>query len=406
MSPTPFYDNDVHEIFYDANCINLQPSEIVAQSTIKNDNQLSVLNINIRSLSKNFNLLLALLKQSKIRYSIIIISETWLHDADNSLFNIPDYNHISLNRDSIRGGGLRIYHHQSIKFIHIDNHLTGVHDSHECLSCEFSLPNNCKLNIVAIYRPPNKSLRSFINDLKSKNVVHNNTQSNNIKIIAGDMNIAYNSDLTKLPRIHQEYFETFTSNSFKFHITKPTRFGRAGNNDTIIDHIWSNCFLNSFAFTINHKISDHIPAAVIFDYKIPSKPIKLKFFDFSFQNIEKFFPQKRNIFEPLINHSYQINDVETSTNHISFELLEIAKKYFPIRSQQISYKKLKTPWLTKYMIKCLRIKHKLFEQYKQHQIQYSVFRNYSNLLRKIINQSKAIYEKNLLNELSGNTRGI
>ena len=169
---------------------------------------------------------------------------------------------------------------------------------------------------------------------------------------------------------------------------------------------YSNCFLNSFAFTINHKISDHIPAAVIFDYEIPNKPMKLKFFDFSCDNIEKFFPQKKMIFEPLIKYSYRINEIETSTNHISSELFDIAKKYFPIRTQQISYKKLKTPWLSKYMIKCLRNKHKLFEQYKHQKIEYSVFRNYSNLLRKIINRSKTIYEKNLLNEPSGNTRGI
>ena len=407
MSSNAFYDDDIDEIFYDTNCINIQPAEIAMQSPIKGDNQFSILNLNIRSLSKNFNMLLALLKLSRIRYSIIVISETWLHDVDNSLFNIPDYNHISLNRcNSMKGGGLRIYYHHSIKFIQIDSRLTGVHDSHECLSCEFSLINKTKLHIVAIYRPPNKSLRSFMNEIKSRKVNHNDIQSNNIKIIAGDMNIAYDSDVTKLPRIQQEYFETFRSNSFKFHITKPTRLGRAGNNDTIIDHIWSNCFLDSFAFTINYKISDHIPAAVLFDYEIPTKPIKLKFFDFSCQNIETFFPEKRNIFEPLINYSYQINDVETSTDHISSELYQIAKKHFPIRSQQISYKKLNTPWLTKYMIKCLRNKHKLFEQYKHHKIQYSVFRNYSNLLRKLINRSKTIYEKNLLNDLSGNTRGI
>ena len=407
MSSIALNDINVDELFFDSACININPSKIIHESPIKGKNQFSILNINIRSLSKNFGLLLTLLKLSKIEYTIIVITETWLHDSDNSLFNIPGYDNVSLNRlDSNKGGGIRIYYHQSIKFIKTDTDLSGISDSHECLSCEFYMANKYKLQIIGIYRPPKNNIRSFINHIKSKNIAHNPMNTKNIKIIAGDMNIAYNENFSNLPRNCQEYFEIFTSNSFKFHITKPTRLGRAGSKDTSIDHIWSNSFMDSFPFTINYKISDHIPCAVTFDYNIPTKPQKVKFFDFSLENIENFVPTKRKIFEPLIKYSFQIDNVDPSTNHIFSEIMAITKKYFPVRTQQISYKKMKTPWLTKYMIKSLRTKHKLFEMYKNHEIEYHVFRNFSNILRRLINQSKSNYERRLLNDLSGNTRGI
>ena len=407
MAANVLDDTNIDELFFESNCIDITPSQLIDEAPTKSKNPLSILNVNIRSLSKNFNLLLTLLTLSKIQYTIIVITETWLHDFDDTLFNIPDYEHISLNRkNNKKGGGLRIYFNQSIKFININTKLTGLHESHECLAAEFSMDDKYTINVVGIYRPPKSNINSFIKYIKSKKVAHNSFKPNEIKIVAGDMNIPYHENPSNLPRTHQNYFELFTSNSFKFHITKPTRLGRAGTNDTIIDHTWSNCFLDSYAFTINYKISDHIPSAVVFDHDIPVQLKKVKFFNFNAENTDKFIPQIPSIFQPLINYSFRIVDTDDSTNHIFNEIMNLAKKNFPIKTQQISSKRQKSPWLKKNMVKCLRIKHKLFELYKNKLIQYGVFRNFSNNIRNIINRSKAIYERNVLNELSGNTRGI
>ena len=400
-------DDNIDELFFESNCIDINPSQLRNEAHTKSKNPLSIININIRSLSKNFNLLLTLLTLSKTQYTFIVITETWLHDFDDTLFSIPDYEHISLNRkQNKKGGGVRIYFHKSIKFLNIDTKLTGLHDSHESLAAVFSMDAKYIINIIGIYRPPKNNVSSFIKYIKSKKLAQNNFSPNEIKIVAGDMNIPYNVNFSNIPRNHQEYFELFTSNSFKFHITKPTRLGRIGTNDTVIDHIWSNCFFDSFAFSINYKISDHIPRAVVFDHDIPLQLRKVKFFNFSLDNTNKFIPKIPTVFEPLVDYSFRIVNTEESTNHIFSEILKIAKKYFPVKTQQISDKRQKSPWLKKNMIKCLRIKHKLFELYKNKVIQYGVFRSFSNNIRNIINRSKTIYERNILNELSGNTRGI
>ena len=405
MSSNLPIDTDIDEVFFDLNCINVNPSAILQKIPITNRTQFSIININVRSLAKNFGLLLSLLKISKMQYTIIVLTETWLKDSDDTLFNIPGYEHISVNRrDSETGGGLRIYYSTSINFIATNEKLTGIHDSHECLSAEFNIDKKYKLHVIGIYRPPKSNIKSFIKHLKENKITHNPNDTNIIKIVAGDMNIAYNLHNLNIPRDHQAYFELFTSNAFKFHITKPTRLGMRGNRDTIIDHIWSNCLIDSHSFTINFKISDHLPNAVIFNHNISTKPSTSKFYDFSIGNLENFMKNKRNAFQPLIDHN--IVDIEYSMFHLYEEILKITKNYFPVCSKQSTSRHLNTPWLTRNMKKCLRRKHKLYELYKNNKIQYSIYKDFSCILRKIINYSKANYEKDLLNDLGGNSKEI
>ena len=325
-------DIDVDEVFFDSSCININPSDITKKIAIQNKDQLSILNINIRSLAKNFTMLLTLLKMSKINYSIIIITETWLKDSDDGLFNIPGYNHISLCRKgSDLGGGLRLYYRQSIKLIALDNKLTGIHDSHECLSCDFNMNNKYNLKIIGLYRPPKNNINSFIQHIKNNGLAQNSADPNFIKVIAGDMNIPYCPNNFTSPRSHKEYSELFVSKAFRFHITKPTRIGTRGNRDSIIDHIWSNCFSNSTSFTINYKMSDHLPTAVILDYKVYTEPQTSTFYDFSMKNMINFIGQKHVAFKPLLE--YDIKSMNVSTNHIFNGLMNMAKKYFPIRKK-------------------------------------------------------------------------
>ena len=114
-----------------------------------------------------------------------------------------------------------------------------------------------------------------------------------------------------------------------------------------------------------------------------------------------FIGQKRVAFKPLLE--YDIESMNVSTNHIFNELMNMAKKYFLIRKKQST---TKTPWLTRNMIRCLRQKHLLFKSYKSGKINHSVYKRFSNILRMTISVSKTIYERNLLHDLSGDSRRI
>ena len=76
-------------------------------------NKFNSLVLNIRSLSKNFDHLLPYISSFDLSFDLIILTETWLSDSNDSQFEpfeIPAYSHISLNRTTKRGGGIRIYY--------------------------------------------------------------------------------------------------------------------------------------------------------------------------------------------------------------------------------------------------------------------------------------------------------
>ena len=392
------------DMFFETNCLNINPSQISKQITNSNSNKLSILNINIRSVPKNFNMLLSLLSISKIQYTVIVLTETWLKDSDDSLYNITGYSHISLNRkNGHKGGGVRIYFSTAIKLITIDNNLTGIFDSHECLSCELALDKKQKLHIIGIYRPPKCNIKKFNKHLKTNKISKNNSNSDIIKIIIGDMNIPYFANNIHNSRDQTEYFDLFISNLFKFHITKPTRLGKNGTNDSIIDHIWSNYFSESQSFTVNYKISDHLPNLVILDYNICSKPSKSIFFNFNENNVTKFLKNKANEFYHLMKMEF--ND-SGSTEYCWNEIMRITKKYFPIKTKQTSTKKRSAPWLTKNMRDCINTKHKLYKLYKSYKLDYNIYLMFSNILRKTITLARNLHERKSFANLAGNTRGI
>ena len=65
---------------------------------------LTVLNVNIRSLRANFFQLCAFLTQLRCPVKVIVVTESFLDDATSNLYNIPSYKKIYINRPSLGGG--------------------------------------------------------------------------------------------------------------------------------------------------------------------------------------------------------------------------------------------------------------------------------------------------------------
>ena len=88
-------------------------------STAEDDN-FSLLHINIRSMSKNFEKLKSLLLNMNFEFKIICLTETWCKsddDKNNSLFQIPNYSLIHQARqDEKKGGGVCIFIQKSLNY--------------------------------------------------------------------------------------------------------------------------------------------------------------------------------------------------------------------------------------------------------------------------------------------------
>ena len=73
----------------------------------------SILHLNIRSIKKNFKLLLSTLDFS---FTVIRFSETWFDCLHNSVYDLSKYVNKYQIRSDRRGGGISIYINSSIKF--------------------------------------------------------------------------------------------------------------------------------------------------------------------------------------------------------------------------------------------------------------------------------------------------
>jgi hypothetical protein len=124
---------------------------------------LSILQLNCRSLKKNFECLVNLLEHFEQNPSIISLSETWLRDSDQtSLYSLSGYTLISKPRkNNRRGGGVGLYISNLLSFTERDN-LSSLLDD-VCEYCVIEIFNSQAPNIIIIslYRPPDLDMNLF-----------------------------------------------------------------------------------------------------------------------------------------------------------------------------------------------------------------------------------------------------
>ena len=98
-----------------SNCLYLTSTEFNKIPPLCSDT-FSSLHINIRSLPKHFDDLSEFLLTLNRSFSIIAVSETWLHRSNSDLFHLPGYHFISSHREHKAGGGVGIYIQSHLKF--------------------------------------------------------------------------------------------------------------------------------------------------------------------------------------------------------------------------------------------------------------------------------------------------
>ncbi len=94
------------------------------------NSNVQILHVNIRSLPYNYNEFLSFIQRQEIGYNIILLTETWLTDADDQLYPIPGYSHLSINRLNRKGGGIRIYYLADLT-VNKCHKTSGIFNSHE-----------------------------------------------------------------------------------------------------------------------------------------------------------------------------------------------------------------------------------------------------------------------------------
>ena len=127
-------------------CSYLFPNEIESfLSKKENSETVNAKHVNISSLSKNFDNLLDILRDSNSSFDVLCITETWCFDStlkNNTNLHLPNFDIISQERKTNkRCGGVLIYIHKSLA-CNLRNDLCVSGKGKEILTIEISKEND------------------------------------------------------------------------------------------------------------------------------------------------------------------------------------------------------------------------------------------------------------------------
>ena len=261
--------------------------------------KLSVLSVNVRSIKGKFNEILSCLSSLKGKITFIIITETWLNEDCDSLFEIDGYKSCSIYRNGCQGGGIKLFYLEHIN-IQIVDEFTSISGPCESLFVTATVPGYGRLGILGIYRPPNRPIRDFLSYMET--FLSNYGRSSCILI--GDFNL----NIDKQQGYVLEYINLLISFGFYNEIDKYTYVSPITNVEkTCLDHVWHNCTnTKRLSYVIQPCFADHNAISVIFDANIGQKPLEIKFRDFFERNIEAYL---RNIYEIFIGIRVHNGDI-------------------------------------------------------------------------------------------------
>ena len=259
--------------------------------------------INIRSLAKKFDAFVQLLNDCRQKFSIIALSETWLHsESPINLFEIPGYTFVHKNRISGAGGGVAIYINNDLKFSIVNTN----ENSFESLFLKVDISAKKFALVGVIYKPPTFSIVNFNSDLARLLTSFRNL-SNDLYIL-GDFNINL---LERDTNMHvSNVYNTLSSFSLLPCIDKPTRITQ--NTATLIDNILISNLNESYTCGILvTDISDHLPVFIICSTLLDGNKQSPKLLkrDTSVENIAKLrvYLKELNwgcIYNPDVNATY------------------------------------------------------------------------------------------------------
>ena len=363
------------------------------------DNSLSMLNININSIPKNFdNFMLGSVNVLNFSFDILTFCETKLNDVIDELYTIDGYQKFT-NNNSRNSGGLAIFIKNNFSNVVIRKDLERKLSYIETLFIEFKL-NRRSVVVGVIYKIPNSNINDFLETLDQ--ITSTLADENKTIYLMGD----YNFNLLNHHSLHIESFINIMHSNNLFNvITKPTRVVRG--SATLIDHIWTNDYNNCLKNGILYdNTSDHFPIFSFFRYNLNnlnncnSKLINYRVFNN--ENINNFKLELQQVDWTL---TYSSSDSNVAYNNFILIFRSLFDKNFPLKTKQVSLKTSNKPYITPHIKSLIKEKNKMQKLYSKWPITYGCsFRRLRNKLNETIRIAKNNYYKSELSNTVGDPR--
>lgn len=360
---------------------------------------MSILMINIRSCSKNFDHFVSVFCKYLTYFTCIVMTETWLTQDRDNIFNIEGFNCINLYRSNY-GGGIKIYVKDSVK-TKVLNDFTVMNELLEMLTIEI-LFHNHKFLLSAVYHPPTSFPAKNIGFVDLFTLYLNQLTNQKIPlIIAGDLNI------NLLNPSNTFYGDMFIKNLFEVGmkplVTIPTRVNMDNivTRFSIIDHIWVSEWLGSdHTMVLPIDITDHFPIVCVISTALNHVP------HITASKRRRLVASGKETFRVLLSNIHVNitgNDINTIYNEYFHKVFQGYNMALPIDSY--TRKSTHCPaWLTPKLKECIKKKEKLYKAYLKGRIAKGDYTTFRNRVTNLIRRSKSLYYAKLLFENSNNMK--
>ena len=367
-----------------------------------NDDDLVILNLNIRGLYSKIGKLVYLIDHvlSDKTPDIITLSETWMTNHTPK-FTIPGYKLYHSNRVGRRGGGVGVLVKQNLssrELLEIPTQINGI----EACSVEIKT-NKGPLGILSLYRPPNTSPMNFAKNFET---IVKKAKKHCMELVIG---LDHNLDFLKATKHNptNDFIEKILDLNLLPSITRPTRITKSSAtliDNIIVDH--KHCeYLDSFV--VIDDISDHLPCVVVLKEMLMNKRSKRKI-------------TSRDLREKCLTRLQQsLRDIKWNTDSQTVDQLAesfhelLTKKidqFCPVRTRQINYSSMrKEPWLTTGIMSSIAKAKKLYKNSLMKNVtnkERNKYIQYNRTLQRTKRASKKQYYYDKCTEFKNNTRKL
>jgi Reverse transcriptase (RNA-dependent DNA polymerase) len=371
-------------------CRNTQITDNI-HSWLEKRRGLTLLHLNIRSIRKHWDELCIVLDSQLGKFDILVLTEISLSEINNE-FSLQGYNVYGKTRETKKGGGVLLYIKEDITFKIINCKFINF----EGVSGVLRLRDNMEVQLIAVYRPPDKSKVNFVSEL---DMYLNNCKGKRV-IYVGDINI---NTMNEDDYCVQSYENVMAANGMYMCINGVTREECVLGNVTrsCIDHIYTSIRgLQIDSVIYQTKITDHYMIAVDVYNDNPAKT--------NGNNCKKFLKKyicedtlKRTFREIDWTKSLQGNDCNEKYKNIVTTFTDCYAKSSYTREHE-NRKTVRKEWMSAELLEQIGKRDKLFQKWKNcrstlrstYMNDYKIIRNE---LSKKIKSTKIEYYKKKIN---------
>lgn len=356
---------------------------------ISNAEELIILHVNVRSIDKNFELLNILIEKMNSKPNIIVCSETWKINS-LSLYKIEGYNAFYNQSYLNKADGVLMYVEDNI------NATVSIEEvnSLKILNATIKGDNDDMIKISGIYRSHKIPKLEFINCM-NEFIINNKLLKNHY--IIGDFNV----DTLNTDHESESYLNNFLQNKYVPKFFTITRSNDSGGGSCIDNAFEKSADIESTAYKLNYKLTDHNPLVITMKFKSVNLPQD--------QNTKNVINYKKLI-KTLKKSNWQAlfhQNPELYMNNLIEHITTSIQLSTSVKKDKNNGKR-KT-WITKGLMTSSEIKNKLYKDWQRspsNTVLKTKYTKYSNKLSSLIKIAKNSFDTNEVCKIKNDSKKL